>query len=378
MTNATVAIKRCEHYDPELILKLLNEMISETAFPDVKGKKVLLKPNILSGSAPEKAVTTHPEFVRAVIRFVKEKGASEIYVGDSPGVGSADAAGRKCGIREVVQAEGAHWALFDSETPVPCPEGRRQKQFYLASITKDVDMIISLPKMKTHEMMYFTGAVKNLFGLIPGMKKSRFHFNFPEKDDFAAMIADLLDTVKPVYAIMDGILAMEGPGPGSGYPRQTDLIFASANAAALDWAAASIMGYNPEDIPIFRQITDRGEWLSPDPSIDYPFLKPEDLVISDFKKVHIIKDNGFFKNAMPSFLYNGIKNMYVPRPVFKADPCIVCRKCVEICPADVLQVAGKAGSKGKKIEIDYKGCIRCYCCHEVCPVDAIAVKRRLF
>jgi len=380
MKKPVVSIASCDTYDADLIYKTLNKIISGTDFPEINGKKVLLKPNMLSGAEPDRAVTTHPEFVRAVVRIMKEKGAAEIYVGDSPGVGSPDAAGKKCGLKEAAESEGAVWATFSKDIPVPCPDGRKQKQFYLAEISQQVDLIISLPKMKTHEMMYFTGAVKNLFGLIPGLKKSRFHFNFPEKEDFASMIVDLLDTVKPVYALMDGIVSMEGPGPGSGYPRQTGLVFASSNAAALDWSAAQIMGYKVDEIPIFKEILDRGVWLHPDMEIKYPELRPEDLVIKDFKRVHIIKDNGFFKNAVPDVIFHTIRNMYVPRPVFKASPCIVCRKCIEICPADALKSVdgAKKDSKGKKIAINYKDCIRYYCCHEVCPVDSIAVKRRLF
>ncbi len=376
MNKPVVAIAACDRYDASLIRSTLEGMIDKAGFPDVKGKKILLKPNILSGSDPEKAVTTHPEVVRAVIQILKAREAAEIHVGDSPGVGNPDAAGKKCGIREVCDSEGVYWASFGTEIPVPCPEGKKQKQFYLTQISQQVDMIFTLPKMKTHEMMYYTGAVKNLFGLIPGLKKSRFHLNFPEKEDFAAMIVDLLETAKPVYAIMDGITAMEGPGPGSGYPRQVNLLFASSNAAALDWAAASVMGYECEDIPIFKEILDRGKWLSRPADIEYPGLDPADLVIRDYKRVHILKDSGFFKKAVPPALFNAVRNAYVPRPVFKASPCILCRKCVEICPAEALKP--NTMDSRRKIEIDYKKCIRCYCCHEVCPVDAIAVKRRLF
>lgn len=374
MTTPKVAVKACDRYDASLIRETLKEMITD--FPEVEGKKILLKPNILSGSDPEKAITTHPEVVRAVIQILKERKAAEIHVGDSPGVGNPDAAGKKCGIRQVCDDEGVNWASFTSDTPVSYPEGKKQKQFYLTQIVKEVDMIFTLPKMKTHEMMYYTGAVKNLFGLIPGLKKSRFHFNYPEKEDFASMIVDLLDTAKPAYAIMDGILAMEGPGPGSGYPRQVNLLFASSNAAALDWAAASVMGYQGEEIPIFKEILDRGKWLNRPLEIEYPFLNPKDLVLHDYKRVQILKDSGFFKKAVPPGVYSAVRNAYIPRPVFRVNPCILCRKCVEICPADAL--VSLKDNKRKKIEIDYKACIRCYCCHEVCPVDAIAVKRRLF
>ena len=369
----TVAIERCGEYDPGRILKTLENMISETGFPDVKGKRVLLKPNILSGSAPEKAITTHPALVRAVIRLIKSRGAASILVGDSPGVGSADKAGRNCMIAGAVIEEGAEWTPFREEHLVQAPQGLKQKQFYLTTALKEADILISLPKMKTHEMMYFTGAVKNLFGLVPGLKKSRFHLNYPEKEDFAAMICDILDTVKPDYAIMDGITAMEGPGPGSGYPRDVGLLLASANSPALDMAAASIMGYKTDEIPIFREILGRGRWLSAPEQISYPLLDPEELLIPDFKKVKVLKDTGFFKKAVPPSIYKAVRNLYIPRPFFKAGPCILCRKCVEICPAEAL--TAHSMKDPVKISIDYSKCIRCYCCHEVCPVDAIRIGR---
>jgi len=373
MNNPEVAIVSCRKYDIDLIEKKIEEILSHTGFPDIKGKKVLLKPNMLSGSEPEKAVTTHPAFVKAALRVLQKREPRIIYVGDSPGVGSADLAGKKCGLKEAVESEGAQWTVFKEVVRVPCPEGKKQRQFYLASIFSEVDLIISLPKMKTHKMMYFTGAVKNLFGLIPGLKKSRFHMNYPEKEDFASMIVDLLDIVKPVYALMDGIVSMEGPGPGNGYPRETGLILGSFNSAALDWSAADIMGYKVGEIPILKEIKNRGVWLSEGVSIQYPVLQPDEIRMEDFKRVHILKDTGFIQKTVPPGLYRFLKNLYIPRPFFKVSPCILCQKCVEICPAEALSAL--KGNKGKKIEIDYHKCIRCYCCHEVCPVDAIRVGR---
>ncbi len=368
-----VAIERCRAYDPELILDTLENMIGKTGFPEVCDKRVLLKPNILSGSAPEKAVTTHPSVVRAVIRLLKARGAASILVGDSPGVGSADKAGRNSLIAQAVIEEGARWAPFREEELIQAPDGLKQKQFYLTKALNEVDILISLPKMKTHEMMYFTGAVKNLFGLVPGLKKSRFHLNYPEKEDFAALICDILDTVKPDYAIMDGITAMEGPGPGSGSPREVGLLFASSSAPALDMAAASIMGYKIEEIPIFREILRRGRWLDSPERISYPLLTWEELVIPDYKRVKVLKDTGFFKKAVPPAVYKAVRNLYVPRPFFKVRPCILCKKCVDICPAEAL--TAHSMKDPVKISIDYSKCIRCYCCHEVCPVDAIRIGR---
>ena len=368
-----VAIEKCPEYNPDKILEILETMTEKTGFPDVKDKSVLVKPNILSGSDPDKAITTHPALVRAVIRLLKKQGASKVLVGDSPGVGSSDLAGKKAGIADAVIEEGGIWTPFKEDQLVPAPRGQKQKQFYLTSALAVTDILISLPKMKTHEMMYFTGAVKNLFGLTCGLKKSRFHLNYPEKDDFASLIVDLLDAVKPDYAIMDAIVAMEGPGPGSGYPRQVGLLMASSNAPALDIAASTIIGYEVNKIPIFREIMNRGEWLSSPEEIEYPLLQPEELIISDYKRVKVLKDTGFFKNAVPPAIYKAVRNLYVPRPFFKARPCILCRKCVEICPADAL--TPHSMKDRKRITIDYSKCIRCYCCHEVCPEDAIRTGR---
>ena len=373
MTKAIVAINSCEHYEAALLLNSLRQISLESGFPDVRDKTVLLKPNILSGAPSEKAVTTHPEFVRAVIRLVFEKGASEILVGDSPGVGSGENAARKCGILKVVQEEGARWAEFKESYRLPFPEGTKQKQFYPAAHLEKVDVLISLPKMKTHEMMYYTGAVKNLFGLIPGLNKSRFHMNYPEKEDFAALIVDLFQAVKPSYAFMDGIVAMEGPGPGSGYPRQCGILSGSENLLALDISIAAIMGYQISEIPIFKEALERKIWLSSPDEISYPLLNPEDLIIPDFKKVKILKDSGFIKKSLPDGVYRFLRDIYVPRPRFSKRKCILCAECVRICPAKALKIEGK----GKKaaVKIDYNACIRCYCCHEVCPADAIRVGR---
>jgi len=235
------------------------------------------------------------------------------------------------------------------------------------------DVIISLPKLKTHEMMYFTGAMKNLFGTIPGLNKSRFHFNFPEKEDFASMIVDLNGALKADYAVMDAIVAMEGPGPGSGYPKHLGFIAASPNLLALDVACASIIGYNPQEIPILNAALGRKIWLERFDQIEYPVEQPDSVKPELFKKVRVLKDTGFIKKMLPDHLYKLVKNLYVPRPFFSKARCIACGKCVEICPPDAILIEKKG--KKKTASVDYEKCIRCYCCHEVCPVEAIRISR---
>lgn len=373
MTKPIVAITKCRDYSTPSILKAIEKIVDSAGFPDVKNKTVLLKPNILSGSSPEKAVTTHPQLVRAVIRLVSARGASRILVGDSPGVGSPDMAGKKSGIKAAVLEEGAEWTLFTESIRLLAPEGKKQNQFYPAKQLEEADVLISLPKMKTHEMMYYTGAIKNLFGMIPGLKKSRFHLNYPQKEDFAALIVDLFQALKPSYAIMDGISAMEGSGPGSGTPIDVGLLMGSANLLALDWATATIMGYDCMKIPILKDALERGAWLERPDEITYPLLDPEDLIINDYERVKILKDTGFIKKIVPQRVYGFIRDLYVPRPFFSSKKCIGCGECVRICPARALTLKGKG--KEARVLIDYKLCIRCYCCHEVCPVEAIRIGR---
>nr|MDA3810015.1 DUF362 domain-containing protein [Spirochaetaceae bacterium] len=246
MTNNNVSIKKCDDYDFEKVYKAVSEAIIQSGgFPDVENKIVLLKPNLLFPVPPEKAVTTHPAVLNAVIRFVKGKNAARIIVGDSPGVAAMDVAGRKSGLKQIAEDQNVEWVEFKNPTLLENKAGIIQTQFFPAEIVCKSDVIISIPKLKTHEMMYYTGALKNLFGTIPGLNKSRFHFNFPDKNDFATMIVDLNIALKSSYAVMDAIVAMEGPGPGSGYPKHLGLILTSSNLLALDITASEFIGYDP-------------------------------------------------------------------------------------------------------------------------------------
>lgn len=374
MKNSNVAVVKCGDYDSEKVFLSIKEAIEAAGdFPDVYNKTVLLKPNLLYPVPPEKAVTTHPAVVEALIRIVKERGALSVKVGDSPGVASTESAGRKSGVKEVVLRHDAEWVDFSDPALLEYKQGVVQKQFFPAKVVLECDVLISLAKLKTHEMMYFTGAMKNLFGTIPGLNKSRFHFNFPEKEDFASMIVDLNGALNADYAVMDAVVAMEGPGPGSGYPKHLGFIAASANLLALDAACASIVGYDPLEIPIFQEALKRKIWLNSFEEIIYPAMQPAEVKPETFKKVKILKDTGFIKKILPDFVFKLVKDLYVPRPFFSKSKCIGCGKCVEICPPDALELQGKENKR--KAVVDYSKCIRCYCCHEVCPVDAIRIGR---
>lgn len=369
MKNATVGIVKCISYNTDEVYNAVQKAISVCPFPDVKGKSVLVKPNILSDADPSQCITTNPEVVRSVIRVLKEKGASTIYCGDSPGLHSSSFEGKKCGINQICREEGAIWCNF-AKDPVSVRVENTNQTVLMAGILKNTDYVISVCKFKTHQLMYSTGAVKNLFGVIPGLNKSQCHVKNPSRESFAKFIVGVHQTVKPAFCVMDAVIGMEGPGPANGYPRAVNCILASDNCFAMDIAQATIMGYSPDDIPILNEA--KRQSLLPQ-KISYPLLNPETLVIKDFKRVKIAKKTHFFKSLILPFFTRGLAKKQQQKetpPSFVKDRCIKCKRCVNICPAKALTLTSGTDSH---IEIDTSKCIRCYCCHEMCPADAIEI-----
>jgi formate hydrogenlyase subunit 6/NADH:ubiquinone oxidoreductase subunit I len=270
------------------------------------------------------------------------------------------------------------------------PQGALVKRFELAKAAVEADVVVSLPKLKTHQLMYYTGAMKNLFGCVSGLQKAAYHFRYPDRKDFGAMITDLCMALKPAFSLMDAVVAMEGKGPGNGDPYALGLVLASSDILALDWAASSIIGYNPAHIPNQADALARGPWLR-DPAkltIDGPSIK--ELAVHNFKKVHETGDIGLVRRILPAWMYRYVQNVLTPRPFFRDDLCLRCGECITLCPAKVLSFvparantwlrpgspSGLTAEKAaKRISIDYSACLRCYCCHEVCPADAITLRR---
>ena len=391
MKSASVAICKCENYKFDQLYAAISKVAEAGLMPLVEGKKVLLKPNILSDAKPEDCITTNPEFVRAVIRLLKAKGAAEIYVGDSPGLQSPSFEGKNCGIHAICEEEGTTWVDFTKEPVLKHIQGTTKK-LYMANIIDRVDMVFSLAKFKTHQLMYTTGAVKNLFGTIPGLHKSTCHVKCPNRESFARLIVGIHETIKPAFAFMDAIIGMEGAGPANGTPRPIGLVMGSASCLAMDWAQGVIMGYEPMQLPILAEAARRHVLPS---EITYPLLDAASLVVKDFKRIKVEKKTHFFKALVLPFLTRGLQKKQQrkePRPLFDEASCIRCGRCVNICPAKALRledmacgadsqagVGSVAGTRGsakykKHVVADYSKCIRCYCCHEMCPVDAIKIE----
>lgn len=321
-----------------------------------KGEQVLLKMNLLSAREPREAVTTHPEFVRAIAREVKKAGGIP-YIGDSPaGVFSRrnlSNAYYKTGIEEMAKEEGIELNYDTGSKKIDLKEGKKIKRVSICNYFLKADKIIGIPKLKTHSLQYLTLACKNMYGAVPGLLKAKYHALFPGRMGFGDMLLDLCVHLKPHLFIMDGILGMHGQGPaGGGDPLEIGMSLASTDSIALDIAVCRLIGIEPAGIPLLKRAKIRGLW--PD-KIEYPLLKPEDNIIKGFK----LPNTG-------AHLQGGKKGS-VKSPVI-TDKCEGCGECEDICPKQAIKMVDDLA------HVDYSICIRCYCCHEVCPFNAIRLE----
>ncbi len=360
-----VSLVRCADYEREGILTAIRRAVDllggMNAFVK-SGDLVLIKPNLLKAKSPESAVTTHPEVVRAVIGLVRECGGRPI-VGDSPGMGDLKKVAEKAGILDVLIEEGAELAEFDDVVQVKNNSGRFQR-FEVARAAFDADVIINLPKLKTHGMTTLTGAVKNLFGCIPGKRKVQWHFNTGVNHDlFMKMLVELYALLNPRLTIMDAVIGMEGNGPGSGDPRQIGAILASGDGVALDVVAGKMVGVPPEKLPIIKAAAAAGIGTTKYDCIQILGQPLEHFVVSQYR----LPPQTHLEWQLPEWARKSLKNAFTAKPVINHAQCIQCGICQGQCPQKAIQ------STGKHIQIRYRDCIRCFCCQEFCPHGAITV-----
>ncbi|MCF0241881.1 MAG: DUF362 domain-containing protein [Treponema sp.] len=373
----TVALAKCSSYDFEKVYSAIKEMMALCPPPDVKGKTVLLKPNILYPKKPELCVCTNPVVVGASVKAFLELGAARVLVGESPAVASSKASAKSTGMLLMVEENGGEWADFnDSKVTVDLPEGKIKKHFDFASPFSQADVVVSLSKLKTHQFMSYTGAMKNLFGLVVGLEKSQMHYFYPKKEDFAAYITDLNLAAKAGYAIMDAVIGMDGPGgPGSGDPIFLGFMAASQNLLALDCVCSKAVGYDPMEIVNQKDALERKVWLNSLSEIEIKGLSEKEIENKNFRPVHA-KHSAVTLSSMLPPAFDKIASFFLMRnPHFDKGKCIRCAKCIQICPPKVLSFREDKSEKGKHVVINRKDCIHCFCCHEICPADAIKLKK---
>lgn len=381
--KSKVAVIPCEDYEEDIVFNGIKKGIEllgglNTFIQD--DENILLKPNLLNRADIEKAVTTHPVVFGAVARLLKEHGYENLSYGDSPGhPGSVEKTAEICGIKEIADNYNIKLGDFTKSKTIEYSRGSISRKFEISQGVLDVDGIINICKMKTHQLERITGGVKNLFGCVCGFNKGAAHTKYPDADSFAQMLVDLNLFLKARLHIMDGIVAMEGNGPASGNPIKMNVVLISTDPVALDATFCRLVDLDPQYVPtvFYGELFGLGHW------------KEEEIEIVGIENLMDYKNPEFDISREKVFVgkWSFLEKFKVlsKKPVILKDKCIKCLACIEACPLEdkALTLTNNNEhrdnqSKGKKNipEYDYKKCIKCYCCQEMCPEKAIVIKRK--
>lgn len=364
--GSKVSIVKCDDYfhvreaveEAVSLIGGLSQIIS-------RGDRVLLKPNILAGRDPGDAVTTHPAVVSAVCELVKQAGGIPL-IGDGAGIthpGATAEAFRICGIEEVARAHDAELVNFQTagyvETDVP--DSVIFPRLYISRAVLEADVIISIPKLKTHELTYYTGAVKNMFGALPLRARKEMHF-LGDRKLFGEAVADLYSVTKPHLAVMDAVVGMEGNGPSHGNPVKTGLIIASRDCVSLDVVASSVIGLDPMSVPTTAAAISRGMGQ----------MQPEiaGVPMQDAEHKYTPPGVSLLYN-MPPLITKLFGRLFEQRPRIDPSKCVLCGACAMNCSVHAVE------EEEDYLLINRKKCIMCYCCRELCHSNAVDIEMSL-
>ncbi|MFH1115169.1 MAG: DUF362 domain-containing protein [Pseudomonadota bacterium] len=366
--KSTVSIRKCEDYDPARLTEVLHAIAGDLGGLGsfVKnGDRVLLKPNLLKSAGPEEAVVTHPAFMEAVAAMVKDCGATP-FIGDSPPLGNLPRVLSKSGYDPFMKKLNIRAVPFTEKVTAEFSEERLFRRLDLAKEIFDFDVVINLPKLKTHCQMVLTLAVKNLFGAIVGTDKASWHLRAGKDfDSFAAVLVQIFEKVRPALSIVDGILGMEGNGPNAGVPRKIGIIAASSDAVALDAEICRLVGFPLESVRTcvigrnlglgtteVEEIERVGDDLAGFPLTD--FQRPKSMTVTW---------NMGAGNLIRKFMENHI----VTKPYIDNSLCMNCGICMKHCPPQAIS------ERNGTMAIDRRKCISCFCCHELCSNGAVRI-----
>ncbi|MFH1707189.1 MAG: DUF362 domain-containing protein [Planctomycetota bacterium] len=376
-----VAIVKCAGYETAAVNPAVDRALDLLGLaPDFfrTDGRILLKPNLLSRREPDRAVTTHPAVIEAVIGAIrKRRPDARLAIGDSPGGALKRIASfwEKAGWQDASDRTGVPLISFDDtgSTTFPAAELPTLKSFTISKAALEPGLIVNLPKLKTHTLTYMTGAMKNLFGLIPGLQKAAIHKALPAAADFGRFIAVLNRSITPALHVVDAVVAMEGNGPASGKPVQLGLIIAGTNALAVDMVAAAIIGIRWNEVIHLAEAARMGNGPAAPEAITVvgetiAAVRPTRFKLPASYRLNRIFAGLFIRLCRP-FIW--------VRPRVNAARCKRCNRCVESCPAKAMTM------RAEDIAIDYKACISCMCCHELCEYNAVRLDfsflaRRMF
>ncbi|KPJ53578.1 hypothetical protein AMJ39_04190 [candidate division TA06 bacterium DG_24] len=370
-TDERVAVVCCEDYAPQHVddgvaraFRLLGGL-DHYVRPDMR---VVIKPNLLAGREPQAAVTTHPALVCAVARHVAELGAHPI-IADSPSgpfsTAELQSVYRSTGMETASRESGAALSCDVELVEQPVPGGKAISRARLLHAILSADLIINLPKLKTHGLTLLTGGVKNMFGAVPGREKAQYHLRWPDRSDFSEMLVDIWMLTAPGLTVMDGIVGMEGNGPGGGDPRWLGVLIAGTSSLSVDMVAAAVVGIPPMEVTTTRAAIARGLGLRSLEELDLVGAPLHRVGVSDFAVPRL----WLITESMPAEVKAVIKRLLRPRPVLAPERCDGCGTCVEACAAGAIVL-----TNGRP-DTDLSVCIRCFCCQEMCPQGAISIDR---
>ncbi|MBU0758344.1 MAG: DUF362 domain-containing protein [Nanoarchaeota archaeon] len=353
--NKQVSIKKCKDYAEvkSAIRSSIEKLGGLTKFIK-SGQKVLIKPNICDPLPAEKAATTHPLVVKAVIELVREI-TPFVDVGEQAAgndVNITKKALEISGVGKVLRGTNTKFRDLQNEEFI-AKDIKNYEVLERTDFSKalfEYDCIINLPKFKTHQLTYITGAVKNCFGLVHPDERQYLHKEFSEKEDFSKGIVDVFSYVKPriVLNIMDLVVSMDGnEGPSYGRPINTGYVVVGADAVAVDAVASKLTGHNPMAILTIKYANQRG------------------LGVGEISKIKLVGDDIKIKNSFEqNILYRNRNKNLTMQPII-SNNCKKCGACFRNCPVKAIELV-----EGNYV-IDREKCIRCYCCLEVCVHEAI-------
>jgi len=330
-------------------------------FPlNFKAKKVLIKPNVLRASEVKEGIVTHPAVLRAVVEKVEAMGPASIVVGDNPGLmgyGANEGSFKKTGLMEA--ARGYYQNIGNDSQRVDFNPDF-MSTVSLSRIVLDADIIISLPKFKTHGLTVITGAIKNSYGILPGAQKARLHRAAASPERFHEMLVDVFRLRVPDLFLVDAVVGMEGNGPVSPDLRNIGLILASDNGVALDAVIAAMMGCEPGRLRFLQKAKEVGLG-------DYDLRTIETIgelkSLPDFKLPPLSGERDFHNKTIQEALHSRT----VLRPQADPELCTGCGACVEQCPVSALSMNNQLP------RVDTGLCITCFCCQEICPEKAMTL-----